>query len=123
MASAITTTSTTRPSSPRFNRSSPQATYPSKAELSDRLGIGERQVQRYIRELEENGLLKRVAYYGDSGGRENNRYDLSGLVKRLAEIAPDFIAEREERKRKRKAAAMPGGGRRRTPRVQPSANT
>jgi DNA-binding transcriptional ArsR family regulator len=92
--------------------------YPSKAELSDRLGISERQVQRYIRELEENGLLTRIAYFGESGGRENNRYDLSGLVKRLAEIAPDFIAEREERKRKRKAAAMPGGGRRRTPGVR-----
>jgi hypothetical protein len=68
--------------------------------------------------MEQSGLLTRVAYYGDSGGRENNRYDLSGLVKRLAEIAPDFIAEREERKKKRKAAAMPGGGKRRTPRVK-----
>jgi predicted transcriptional regulator len=95
-----------------------RAPYPSKAELSDRLGIGERQIQRYIKEMEEAGLLRRVAHYGDNGGRENNRYDLSGLVKRLAEIAPDFIAEREERKRKRKAAAMPGGGRRRTSRVK-----
>lgn len=95
-----------------------RAPYPSKAELSDRLGLSERQVQRYIKEMEQNGLLTRIPYYGDSGGRENNRYDLSGLVKRLAEIAPDFIAEREERKKKRKAAAMPGGGRRRTSRVK-----
>ena len=97
-----------------------RAPYPSKAELSDRLGISERQIQRYIKQMEEAGLLARVAYYGDSGGRENNRYDLSGLVNRLAKIAPDFIAEREERKRKRKAAAMPGGGRRRTSRVKVS---
>jgi len=95
-----------------------RAPYPSKAELSDRLGIGERQIQRYISEMEQGGLLTRVAHFGDSGGRENNRYDLSGLVNRLAEIAPDFIAEREERKRKRKAASMPGGGKRRTPRVK-----
>jgi hypothetical protein len=95
-----------------------RAPYPSKAELSDRLGISKRQIQRYITEMEQGGLLIRIPYYGDSGGRENNRYDLSGLVKRLAEIAPDFIAEREERKKKRKAAAMPGGGKRRTPRVK-----
>lgn len=92
--------------------------YPSKAELSDRLDLSERQVQRYLGELEKAGLLTRIAYFGRSGGRENNRYDLSGLVKRLAEIAPDFIAEREERKKKRKAAAMPGGGRRRAPPVK-----
>ena len=82
--------------------------YPSKAELSDRLGISERQVQRYIGDLEKEGLLERIPHYGFSGGRENNRYDLQGLVKRLAEIEPDFRDAREHGKKRRKAAAMPG---------------
>lgn len=82
--------------------------YPSKAELSDRLGISQRQVQRYIGNLEKEGLLERVPHYGFSGGRETNRYDLQGLVQRLAEIEPDFREAREQGKKRRKAAARPG---------------
>jgi predicted transcriptional regulator len=78
--------------------------YPSKKELSARLGISERQVQRYITDLEEEGLLKREERYGDHGGRQTNMYDLQGLVDKLAEIEPEFREAREQA-RKNKAAA------------------
>lgn len=82
--------------------------YPSKKELSARLGISERQVQRYITDLEKEGLLKRIDRYGDHGGRQTNMYDLQGLVDKLAEIEPDFTEAREEARRRRKSAATPG---------------
>lgn len=82
--------------------------YPGKKELSDRLGISQRQVQRYLTELEEEGLLRRVERYGDHGGRLSNLYDLQGLVDKLTEIAPDFRKIRDEGRKDRKAASKPG---------------
>ena len=76
--------------------------FPSKKVLSDRLGIGERQIQRYMAELENAGLVKRVERYHSSGGRTSNTYDLSGLVARLRELEPDFReVEAEVRTRRR----------------------
>lgn len=72
--------------------------YPSKKELSQRLGIGERQVQRYLTDLEVEGLIKRIPRYADHKGRMSNMYDLQGLVDRLAELEPEF---REARKQAR----------------------
>ena len=86
--------------------------YPGKAELASRLGIGERQVQRYLTELENEGLIKREARYGDHGGRLTNYYDLQGLVDKLAEIEPDFREAREQARKSKKAAATPGWRRR-----------
>lgn len=82
--------------------------YPSKAELSARLGIGPRQVQRYLTSLEQEGLIERIPYYGSSGGRDTNRYSLNGLVQRLSEIEPDFREARKQGKKYLKAAATPG---------------
>lgn len=82
--------------------------YPSKKELSLRLGIGERQVQRYITDLEREGLLRRHERYAEHGGRQTNFYDLQGLVDKLAEIEPEFREARELARKNRKAAASPG---------------
>jgi DNA-binding MarR family transcriptional regulator len=82
--------------------------YPSKRELSCRLGISERQVQRYITDLEKEGLLRRQERYGEHGGRQTNIYDLQGLVDKLAEIEPEFREAREQAQKIRKAAASPG---------------
>src|SRR5690606_22945999 len=43
--------------------------YPSKERLSERLGIGERQVQRWIANLEEARLVKRIQRYAPHGGK------------------------------------------------------
>lgn len=82
--------------------------FPSKKELSFRLGISERQVQRYITDLEQEGLLRRKERYSEQGGRLTNFYDLQGLVDRLVAIEPEFRKAKEEARAKRKAAASPG---------------
>ena len=46
--------------------------HPGKKLLAERLGLGERQVQRYIAELEQAGLVKRVERYAVHGGKMTN---------------------------------------------------
>lgn len=82
--------------------------YPSKKTLGERLGLGERQVQRHIAELEEAKLVKRIERRAAHRGKLTNEYDLSGLVQRLKEIEPDFREVEEEVKKKRRAVARPG---------------
>jgi biotin operon repressor len=82
--------------------------YPSKETIAERLGIGPRQVQRIVASLEEKGLVQRVERRALHGGRLTNTYDLSGLVKRLQEIEPEFRQVEEEAKSRRKAVARPG---------------
>lgn len=72
--------------------------YPSKQALSDRLGLGPRQIQRYIAELEEAGLVQRIERRAAHRGKLSNEYDLSGLVERLKKLAPE-IEEANEIKR------------------------
>ena len=72
--------------------------YPSKRALSDRLGLGPRQIQRYIAELEEAGLVQRIERRAAHRGKLSNEYDLSGLVERLKKLAPE-IEEANEIKR------------------------
>jgi len=87
--------------------------FPSKEALAERLGLGPRQIQRHIADLEEMGLVTRVERTGRHGGRLSNTYDLSGLVQRLKEIEPDFREVEEEAKKKRRDVARPGFKRRR----------
>jgi DNA-binding MarR family transcriptional regulator len=82
--------------------------YPSKKTLGERLGLGPRQVQRYIAELEEAGLVKRIERRAAHRGKLTNEYDLSGLVKRLKELEPEFREVEEEIKSRRRAVARPG---------------
>ena len=82
--------------------------FPSKETLAERLGIGARQVQRIIASLEKEGLVRRVERRAVHGGKLSNVYDLSGLVKRLKEIAPDFLKVEEETRLRRRAVARPG---------------
>lgn len=72
--------------------------YPSKKALSERLGIGPRQVQRYLAELESAGFISRVERVALNKGKLSNEYDLSGLVDKLKKIAPE-IEEANEIKR------------------------
>ena len=72
--------------------------FPSKRELSHRLGLGERQIQRYIAELETAGLVVRIERITATRGRISNEYDLSGLVERLNALAPEIRAANEAKK-------------------------
>ena len=64
--------------------------YPSKQALSERLGLGPRQIQRHIAELEAAGLVRRIERRAVHKGKLSNEYDLSGLVERLQKIAPEI---------------------------------
>ena len=82
--------------------------HPGKKRLADRLGIGPRQIQRHIAELEAAGLVVRIARHGPDGGKQTNLYDLSGLVAKLKEIAPDFREVEDDARKSRRAVAKPG---------------
>lgn len=82
--------------------------HPGKKTLSERLGISERQVQRYIAELEQAGLVQRIERRALHGGKMTNTYDLSGLVEKLQALEPDFRQVEEEAKAERKAVAKRG---------------
>ncbi len=60
--------------------------HPGKKLLAERLGLSERQVQRYIAELEQAGLVERIERRASHGGKMTNTYDLSGLVSRLKKL-------------------------------------
>lgn len=82
--------------------------YPSKETLAQRLSLSERQVQRYIAELEQAGLVRRIERRSANGGKLSNTYDLSGLVKRLQDLEPEFREAEESAKATRKAVEKPG---------------
>lgn len=79
--------------------------YPSKDTLAERIGLTSKQIQRHIKVLEQKGLVKRIPRVLKGRGKTSNEYDLSGLVKKLKDIEPDFA----EAKRLKQAAARPGG--------------
>lgn len=87
--------------------------FPSKKTLAERLGLSARQVQRHIADLEEMGLVKRIERRAAHRGKLSNTYDLTGLVKRLKELEPEFREVEEKVKSSRRAVAKPGLRRRR----------
>jgi len=88
--------------------------YPSKERLSERLGLKDRQIQRYLAELEAAGLVKRIPRYDAKGGQTSNFYDLSGLVQKLQALEPEFAAVDKENRERSRSVAMPLGRRRNT---------
>ena len=82
--------------------------YPSKQRLAERLGIGPRQVQHWIANLEAAGLVKRNQRFAPHGGKLTNEYDLTGLVDRLKELEPEFRQVEQEATQKRRAVTRPG---------------
>lgn len=91
--------------------------HPGKKLLAERLSLSERQVQRYVAELEQAGLVQRVERYASHGGKMTNTYDLSGLVERLKVLEPEFRTVEDEVKSERKAVAKRGF----KPRAKPAA--
>ena len=89
--------------------------WPSKATLAERMGLSQRQVQRQMAELEKMNLVHRKGRSSHHRGKLSNEYDLSGLVARLKELAPEFKAVEEEAKKRRRAVARPGLRKRKRP--------
>ncbi|AXT35619.1 helix-turn-helix domain-containing protein [Phaeobacter sp. LSS9] len=86
--------------------------HPGVKRLAERLSLSERQVRRYIAELEQAGYVQRIERRASHGGKQTNIYDLSGLVKRLKELEPEFRKVEDEAKEERKAVSKRGYKRR-----------
>lgn len=82
--------------------------FPSKKTLGERLSLSPRQVQRHMADLEEMGYVRRIERTAAHKGKISNEYDLSGLVKRLKEIAPEVRELEQEFKERRRAVTRPG---------------
>ncbi len=82
--------------------------HPGKRRLADRLGIGPRQIQRHIAELEQAGLVKRIERRSANGAKQSNTYDLSGLVEKLKALEPEFRQVEDDAKAARRAVTRPG---------------
>lgn len=75
--------------------------YPGKTAIARRMGRHPRQVQRYLTELEQAGLIARVTRKGANGGQTSNGYRLTGLVTKLKPIAAEFAQAAAENKARR----------------------
>lgn len=73
--------------------------WPTVKYLSMQIGISHRTVQRILAELETGGFIRRIHRYEQHRGRTSNEFDLSGLVEKLKEIAPEVNAANEEAKK------------------------
>lgn len=82
--------------------------YPSKKRLADRMNMSERQVQRYIAELEDAGYVQRVQRYQLNKGKTSNEYVLTGLVERLKQLEPEFRKAKAEAESIRQQVRKPG---------------
>jgi len=81
--------------------------WPSKSTIAERMGMSARQIQRHIAEMEGAGLVKRIERTSPGKGKTSNEYDLSGLVKKLKELEPDFTKAKQEAKARSKALSLP----------------
>lgn len=72
--------------------------YPAKATIAARMDKSPKTVQRYLKALEDSGLIRRIVRFEAHRGQTSNEYDLSGLVQKLAVIAADEAKVSEENK-------------------------
>lgn len=82
--------------------------FPSKKRLGERIGVSDKTVQRAIKKLEDEKLIKRVKRHNKSGGQTSNIYDLTPLIERLKPIAKELVEAREEAKETRRSPEKPG---------------
>jgi DNA-binding MarR family transcriptional regulator len=78
--------------------------FPAMRVIAERVALSTKQVQRHVKALEDQKLVKRKERYS-AGRRTTNEYDLSGLVRKLKAIEPDMA-----KAKKLKAAAVSAGG-------------
>ena len=78
--------------------------HPSKETIARRMGKNARTIQRHLTSLETKGFIRREARFKIHKGQDTNAYDLSGLVAKLVELAPEFQKAADQIKRRRAKA-------------------
>ena len=76
--------------------------YPAKETIARRMGLSSRQVQRYLTNLENGGMLKRIERFSGRKAQIANAYDLSALVQKLQAIEPEFRKAAEQKRLRQK---------------------
>jgi DNA-binding transcriptional ArsR family regulator len=84
-----------------------QSPWPTKKLIADRLGMSDRQVQRHLADLENNGLIERIGRTRPGRGKTSNVYDLGGLVERLRKLEPEFTKARDDSRKLRSNVQLP----------------
>jgi predicted transcriptional regulator len=82
--------------------------FPSKKRLGERIGVSDKTVQRAIKKLEDENVVKRISRYNKSGGQTSNFYDMAPLIEKLQPIAKDLVEARDDAKRTRRSPEKPG---------------
>ncbi|GGE41255.1 hypothetical protein GCM10011367_14870 [Marinicauda pacifica] len=82
--------------------------WPSKASLAQKMQLSPKQIQRHMRLLEEAGYVQRKKRFRGQGNQVSNEYDLTGLVKRLSELADDLAAADQAAEEAKSGARRPG---------------
>lgn len=85
--------------------------YPPKRHLLERTGISESTLKKHIKELEDGGFIEREQQYTPAGDFGSNIYHMSGLVRKLKKLVPDFDTERDERDESRRKTETPNARR------------
>jgi hypothetical protein len=83
--------------------------HPSKETIAGRMKKHPRTVQAYLTSLEKKGFIRRFERFRANKGQDSNGYDLSGLVKKLIEIAPEFKKVAEQNRLRRARVERPAG--------------
>jgi hypothetical protein len=80
---------------------------PAKDTIAERMKKDPRTIQRYLAQLEKKGLVKRIPRFRPGRGQGANAYSLDGLVKRLAELEPEFRKVIEQNRLRRRRVENP----------------
>ena len=72
-------------------------------QLARRMGVSRRTAQVISAELHERGLIDIFDQFDEGGAQIENRYDLSGLLQRLAVFAPTPTPSGTQRQRRERA--------------------
>jgi predicted transcriptional regulator len=71
--------------------------YPSKARMAEAMGVHKSTIQRRIRKMETNGLIRRIERKEPERGQTTNYYDLTGLVTKATPLAKRELESRVQK--------------------------
>jgi DNA-binding transcriptional regulator YhcF (GntR family) len=73
--------------------------FPSKKSVAECIGVDVSTVQRRIRKMERDGLIKRNNRFHPKYGQQTNEYDFSGLIDAVTPYAKEAIEVKKQRKK------------------------
>ncbi len=76
--------------------------FPSKETIARRMGKSPRQIQRYLAEMEDAGLITRIKRTIGKEKQVSNFYSFDSLVAKLKAVEPEFTKAAELKKRRSK---------------------